>query len=225
MIGKTDSEIESIKAELEKNAVNLKESNFIFFDISSTCVGYTVVSLNFENKTADFQSAGAIWLPDLSHGKKYNYMRNAITTYFDIVHKIDYVVYEMYSVNPNKGVGMMVVPEMVGSIKEALAEIGVECSGILPQSWRAILKIKATSTQKSDGKTERDFKSPTREKVLEYLTVPEQVVSNVTNNTRKTPSDLYDSLAISIAWLNKMGFKKLTFNNIKFQEHVGALHI
>jgi hypothetical protein len=205
-----------IEEELLKNAQNVKEVNILFLDISSTCIGYAVATCDFETKKANIKSAGGIWLPDVDHGAKYNFGYTAIVNYFDIVHKIDFLVYEQYSINPKKMSGISVVPEMIGAIKAATSEIGIKYTWILPQSWRSILKIKKTP--------EKDFKQPTKEKVLELVAVPEKILSNISRQERNTPSDVYDALAIGTAWLKKMNFKFVTYKDIKFQEHVGIIN-
>lgn len=216
MIGSNASDLVSIKQEIQgKEDIRIESVNILFLDISSTCTGYAIMNVNFETKRANLVKAGAVWLnPDWSHQEKYHYMYHAISSYFWVVEKIDHIVVEQYSVNPMKMMGVNVVSEMQGSIKAAAWENGVKVNSILPQTWRSVLKIK---------KIGKDFKGPTKTKVLEYVSVPEESVSNITKSTRKTPSDLYDAIAIGIAWLNKYGISNITFKNTEFNTHVSVM--
>lgn len=132
---------------------------------------------------------------------------------------MDYMVVEQYSFNKNKMMGVQVVPEMQGAIKCAAEENGVKVSSILPQTWRKILGVKAVVGP--DKK--RDYKTPTKDVVDTYIKVPDESISNITGKERATPNDVHDALAISIAWVRKLGFddKKFDFSKIKFNNHIG----
>jgi hypothetical protein len=208
-------DIEDLKKEVASDKV-IEAINVLFLDISSACTGYSIASVNFTTKKIEFTKAGAIWLsPDWSHQEKYSYMYSVISNYFWVGEAIDYIVVEQYSVNPKKMSGVNVVSEMQGAIKAAAWENGVKVSSILPQTWRSKLQIKKNS--------EGDFKLPTKNKVLSYTQVPEESISNITRASRQTPSDLYDAIAIGIAWLIKLGFNdtQMKFSNIKFNDHIG----
>lgn len=211
------------KEELEElmGKVAIKEINVLFLDISSTCTGYAVAGVNFHNKKVTWKSAGALWLDnkDWSHQDKYLYMHEAIVNYFWIVGQVDFICVEQYSFNKNKMMGVQVVPEMQGAIKCAAAANGVKVASILPQSWRKELEIKAKVTKGSDGKNKRDYKEPTKDKILEYVQVPDKSVSNITQKERKTPSDLYDALGVGLGWLKRLGFEKNDFSGIEFNPH------
>src|SRR5215469_5449028 len=198
---------EEIMAELEKKGVKVEEVNFLFLDLSSTCTGYSLVQLNFRAKSAKFINSGVIWFDDsMSNQDKYHYIFNAVTNYFNIVGQIDFCVAEAYMINRNKMMGAQVGPELHGALQVALAEIGVKYSTILPQTWRSQLGIKPVVGVNSKGKKERDFKTPTKNYIDSKISnVPQSVKSNVTGNLRQTPSDLYDALAISLGFLNKLG--------------------
>jgi Holliday junction resolvasome RuvABC endonuclease subunit len=219
-----ETNLDQIKEEIKgtNENVEVKSVNILFLDISSSCTGYTIANVNFENKSANFKAAGCLWLPDKwTHQEKYCYMSDAITNYFWVVEKIDYIVVEQYSVNPNKMTGVNVVSEMQGAIKSAAWQNGVKVASILPQTWRSVLKIKGLPKGEDKGK---DYKGPTKARVLERLNVPETVVSNITKSDRQTPSDVYDSLAIGMAWLEKLGITKQTYSNIEFNTHVGVVN-
>ncbi len=206
--------IDELMSKIDSEAQVVEEINVLFLDVSSTCTGYSIFKLSFKHKTAELTKAGALWFDDKwSHAEKYSYIFHALVTYFWIVEKIDYIVAERYSINPKKMAGVHVVPEMMGVIKVAANENGVKVDSILPQTWRSQLGIK---------KENDDWKIPTKRKVLEYAPhIPEESISNVTNNTRRTPFDLYDSIAVGLGWLTKLGFKKFKCDRAEFNTHVG----
>lgn len=217
MIGNKNSDIQSIKEEIGGNKdVKVENVNILFLDISSTCTGYAIANVNFENGTAVITKSGCLWLDkDWTHQEKYLYMFEALQNYFWIVEGIDYIVVEQYTVNPSKMMGVNVVSEMQGAIKAGAWSNGVKVSSILPQTWRSALKIK--KSQKGD------FKEPTKDKVLELVSVPEEVISNITKKPRKTPYDVYDALAICWAWLVKFGFEKVNGSTVDFNSHIGVM--
>lgn len=209
-------DINSLKDDLGNKDKVIEAVNILFLDISSACTGYSIANVNFTTKDIKFVKAGAIWLnPDWSHQEKYHYMYHVISTYFWVAEAIDYIVVEQYSVNPKKAMGVNVVSEMQGSIKAAAWENGVKVTSILPQTWRKHLQIKKNS--------EGDYKEPTKQKVLTYVAVPEESISNITGQTRNTPSDLYDAVALALGWLIKLGFDqtKIKFDNMRFNDHIG----
>jgi Holliday junction resolvasome RuvABC endonuclease subunit len=208
-------DLDSLKKEIAPDKV-IEAINILFLDISSACTGYSIANVNFTGKQVKFTKSGAIWLnPNWSHQEKYSYMFGVICNYFWVGEAIDYIVVEQYSVNPKKMMGINVVSEMQGAIKAAAWENGVKVTSVLPQTWRKHLQIKRNS--------EGDFKQPTKDKVLTYVKVPEESISNITGSSRTTPTDLYDALAIGIAWLIKLGFDdtKMKFDDMKFNDHIG----
>lgn len=216
------SNLEDLKGELQREGQVVEAINVLFLDVSSSCVGYSICSLNFSNKQAKMTKAGCLWLdPNSSHPDKYSYMFHTIVNYFWIVEQIDYIVVEQYSINPKKMVGVAVVPEMMGVIKCAGNENGIKVSSILPQSWRSILGIKPNVTLNAKGKKEREYKQPTKEYVEKLVTIPNQVKSNITHNYRNTPSDLYDAVAIGLAWTEKIGFKSVDTTEVGINTHMG----
>lgn len=213
---------ELLERDLEENAINIKDVNIMFLDISSTCVGYSIASVDFTNKRADLTDCGCIWLDNKwEHQEKYSYMFHAISEYFWIVKKIDHIVVEQYSVNPKKMMGVNIVSEMQGAIKCAAQENNVKVTNMAVQTWRSVLGIKVNKTVNSKGTAVKDYKEPTKLKVQEFLDVPERVISNITNKERSTPSDLYDATAIAIAWLTKNNFK-VACKKSEFNTHIGV---
>lgn len=186
-----------------------KEINVLFLDVSSSCTGYSIAKCTFETRRAEIVKSGCLWLnPKWSHQEKYSYMFHAIMTYFWIVEKIDYIVHESYAVNPNRMAGVLVVPEMLGSIKVAAQENGVKVDSLTPQTWRKELGIKPTK----DDKGKRDYKKPTKDKINSMVTIPDTCISNITGEERTTPSDLYDAIGLGLGWLTGLKGK----DNVKF---------
>lgn len=211
------SNLEELKTHLQvEKHIEIAYSNILFLDISSSCTGYVIAGIDFKTKKVEFKSAGAIWLdPKWSHQQKYNYMFNALCNYFWVVQSIDYIVVEQYTINSKKMMGVQVVPEMQGAIKAGAWENGVIVDSILPQSWRSTLGIKKNE--------KKDYKEPTKDKILEYVDIPEQSVSNITKTNRKTPYDVYDAFGVALGWLIRLGLeeKNMNFSNLKFNSHVG----
>ena len=209
-------DIDSLKNEVGSKDQVITSINILFLDISSSCTGYCIANVDFTTKVVNFTKSGALWLdPNWSHQEKYHYMFHVISTYFWVAESIDYIVVEQYTVNLKKAMGVNVVSEMQGSIKAAAWDNGVKVTSILPQTWRKHLGIKKNSLG--------DFKEPTKQKVLTYANVPEESISNISKQSRKTPSDVYDALAIGMGWLIKIGFTedKFKFNTMKFNDHNG----
>lgn len=219
-------DLESIQQDIagEEFQQKVTDVNILFLDISSTCTGYCIANINFEEKKANFKKAGAIWLdPAWNHQDKYHYIYEALVNYFWIVEQMDYIVVEQYSMNPNKRTGMSVSPEMHGVVKVAAAANGVKVSSFTPQSWRSEMGIKPDLSKDTKGKAKKDYKAPTKRRVLEYVAVPEESISNITNKTRKTPSDVYDAIALGQGWLKRLGLSKWNFDSMEFNQHVGVV--
>lgn len=214
-----DEELKKIQAELdEKGAVKVGDSKFLFLDVSSTCTGYTIASLDFPNKRASIEEAGVLWFSDKwDHQEKYSYIFNAIMTYFEVVKHVDFIVHEAYSINRDRMQGTLVLPEMIGAIKVAAAENSIKVRDIHPQSWRKQLGVRPIVEN-----DKKDFKTPTKNAILKLVAVPEQSQSNITGQERTTPSDMYDSLGIAYGWLTSYGFS-VTFKKTEFNTHIGML--
>lgn len=215
-------DLDNLKKQLEDNGQKVTEVSIVFFDLSSSCTGYTLAKVNFENKTARFINSGAIWFSDdWKNQDKYHYLFTAIVNYFNIIGKIDLCVCEAYMINQKKLMGSQVGPELHGAVQVALSEIGVKYYNILPQSWRNAIGIKANTTIGPSGRKERDFKTPTKEFVLKHIpNIPSHIQSNITVNQRTTPSDVYDSLGVAMGFLTKLGITKWDFKDIKIQEPI-----
>jgi len=213
-----NKELETFKRELNIEEQKVEEVNLLFLDVSSTCTGYAVASVDFSTKKVIWKAAGALWFDsNWSHQDKYVYISRAILEYFYIVQQVDYIVTEQYSINPKKMSGIHVVPEMQGAIKAAAGEQNILVSSILPQTWRSKLKIKKVKLP--NGKS--DYKAPTKDKINEYVSVPAKSTSNITKNDRTTPSDLYDAIGVGLGWVIKIGLKPGDFSKIEFNPHIG----
>jgi len=217
-------DINTIQEQLTENEIPLGDCTFLYLDVSSTCTGYVVTGLDFLKKKAYIKSAGVIWFnPKWTHQEKYHYLFSAIVNYFWIVENVDYIVHESYAINTNQKQGIMVVPEMIGSVKVAAWENGVRVDDIPPQTWRSQLGIKPNIIQKPGQKAKREYKLPTKIYVEKFMDVPETSISNITNKERKTPSDLYDAVGVCLGWLKKYGFKINKPRDYKFNNHIGIV--
>lgn len=228
--------IETLKQGIEKakkdkgvTELHIKNVNVLFLDVSSTCTGYVVVSMNIGDRKdpVTFKKAGCLWFgPDWDHQTKYSYIFNAVLTYFEVVEQIDLLIHEQYSVNKDRMSGVMVVPEMIGAIKVAAKENGVRVDSIPPQTWRAQIGLKP-DVQKGggkDGKDKRDYKTPCKEIMNKlFKNIPEEVISNITKKNRATPSDLYDAKGVALGWLKKNGYNNLVYNKCEYNSHIGVL--
>jgi len=217
---------EEIKQELEENGQKIEDVNVLFLDVSSTCTGYAIASLNFNTLNASLNKAGVIWLNDKwTHAEKYSYLGNSISNYFWITEKIDYIVAEQYSVSGKRQLGTLVVPEAIGALKAYAHDVGgINIDTILPQSWRSTLKIKPKTYKNKKGETKRDFKEPTAQIIENRVKdIPKEMTSNITRKQRKTPSDLYDAIGISLAWIERLGFRHIDTNNVVFNDHLGVV--
>ena len=207
----------NLMEEIDKKAHKVKEVSFLFFDLSSSCTGYTLVKVNFSEKKAKFINTGAIWFNDSwTNQEKYYYLYSAITNYFNIIGQIDLCVCEAYMINQKKLMGSQIGPELHGAVQVALAEIGVKYYTILPQTWRKMLNIKAAITLEK-GKKVKDFKTPTKDYVNKLASIPLTIPSNITGNNRTTPNDVYDSVAIAMGFLKKLNVSNWDLSTLQVQ--------
>lgn len=181
----------------------------LFLDVSSSCTGFSLCKVDFVNKKAQLTKAGAIWFHDKwEHARKYDYMYNLLQTHFEVVEQVDLIVVEQYSVNTKKMSGVLVSPEMHGVIQAAAYSNNVKVISMLPQTWRSILGIKPDLVPVAGkAKPKRDYKTPTKKYVETLVKVPDKLVSNMTENEKKTPNDVHDAIAINLAWLKRAGIK------------------
>ena len=192
------------------------DTNILFLDLSSNCTGYTVVSLDFLNKSAKIKKSGAIWFnPDWKNQEKYSYLFNAVTNYFNIIDQIDFCVCEAYMINPKKRMGCLVGPELHGAIQVALAEIGVTYMTMPVQTWRKHLGVKKDASG--------DYKNPTKIQIEKLVTLPVDIKSNITGSMRALPNDLVDSLGIAVGSMKKWGVTNFDFTKTEFQSDLSVI--
>lgn len=209
----TIQDVDSLK-NIFQQSVN--EVNLLFLDLSSSCTGYSIISLDFVHKKAKFKKSGVMWFgADWENQEKYHYIFSAITNYFNIVDKIDFCICEAYMLNPKKRMGSLVGPELHGAVQVALAEIGIKYMPMPVQTWRKHLGVKKDSSG--------DYKKPTQIEVEKFISLPKEIKSNITGSMRTLPNDLADSLGIAIGTLKKWGITNLDFSKIKFQENINIL--
>lgn len=222
MVTKNPTTLDEVKGDISKAGQKVTTVNVLFLDVSSTCTGYSIMSVDFENKSASIKEAGALWLNNKkwTDQERYGYVFHVICDFFWIVKGIDYIVTEQYSINPKKMVGVQVLPELSGVLKAAAEENGVQVSSILPQTWRAQLGIKPVLGTNTKGKTTRDYKTPVKDYIENIYQVPTKCISNITEKERATPSDLYDAMAIGLGWCEKFGLKAKP-GPVKYNDHIG----
>lgn len=192
------------------------DTSILFLDLSSNCTGYTVVNLDFINKTAKIKKSGAIWFnPEWKNQEKYSYLFNAVTNYFNIIDQIDFCVCEAYMLNPKKRMGCAVGPELHGAIQVALSEIGVTYMTMPVQTWRKHLGVKKDASG--------DYKKPTQVQIEKMVTLPQEIKSNITGSMRQLPNDLVDSLGIAVGSLKKWGITNFDFSKTEFQSDIGVV--
>ena len=213
--------VEDLQKEVTQEGQKVEEVTLLFFDLSSSCTGYSIATVDFTKKSASFTKAGCLWFDSTwSNQDKYHYIFKAVCEYFYIIDKIDYCVAEAYMINMNKRAGVNVGLEMHGALQVALAEVGLKYKTITSQTWRKQLGIKPIITTGADGKSIRDYKTPTQAYINTLTPLPAQVKSNITKNMRTTPNDLADALSIGAGFLTKIGINKLDFKKIQIQPDV-----
>src|SRR5215469_1758301 len=78
--------LEDIKRLAEERGEHVTGVNILFLDVSSTCTGYSIFTVDFVNRSASLTKAGAIWFSDkLEQDDKCSYMYNMIVNYFNII--------------------------------------------------------------------------------------------------------------------------------------------
>lgn len=175
----------------------------LFLDISSTCTGWAVASMDRKTRKAKIKKAGVMWFhKDWDHGRKYKEIQDFILNVAYIQFRIQNIVAEGYMVNPKRAMGTLVIPEATGAVKACCYEAAIPLGfrTILPQSWRSALGIK--KNKKIAGT--KAWKEPTKEIIENILgKLPETVMNNITGKERATPYDLYDALGVCLGWLSR----------------------
>jgi len=179
----------------------LGDSRNLFLDVSSTCTGWVVANMDSRTKEVTIQKAGVIWFgDDTPHGKRYRMLCEFVLDIAYIMFHIQNIIAEGYMVNIKRVMGTLVIPEAQGAIKAACFETipPLGFYNMFPQSWRSVLGIKKDTNFAGT----KAWKEPTKTRVEQLLgqKLPEKIVSNVTGKERPMPYDMFDALAISIAW-------------------------
>jgi hypothetical protein len=174
-----------------------------------------MITLDFEQMQAVVESCGMVWVPaSFSKGKKYRYMLAAINLLAagdeDAVPSA--IVTEAFFANPKQMMGSAVVPTINSFANMAADALKLEFHEMGPTTWRGILGIKAIKTE--DGK--RDYKTPTADYVRKFITLPEEIPSNINRKLRKMPNDITDVLALALALVKHHGIEKVSQSNTTF---------
>jgi len=183
------------------NIKNYGDNKLLFLDLSTNCCGWTVASQHIGKKEMTIHKTGVLWFnPKWDHGEKYNYVDKFIANIAYVCYGIEGIVAEGYMVNRKRMCGVLVIPEMTGSVKSICHELEppLTFDSLLPQSWRSILGIKKDRTKAGSAA----WKAPAKKHVDKLFPkrIPDKLVSNITQKERATPTDLYDSLCLALAW-------------------------
>lgn len=229
----------NIDQEMMDNApeTQMGDSYRLYLDMSSSCTGY--VTAKFEGNKCTISRLGVMWFGDKwENGQKYHHLHQSIGEFYTI-NAITDIIYESYHVNPNQMGNSLVVPEMIGAMKAACHDVwgmSIGYEEMSPTAWRGVLGIKPIQTPKLDkngvqkttrtgrGMYDRDYKTPTKAYLDRMFDnqIPHQLVSNITGNIRATPSDLYDALAICVAWHKKLGVQDFVIKDDALDGHPGV---
>lgn len=222
--------------ELQEVLGNAKNTTVIALDCSSTCTGYALAEIDWEKRSAVITKAGALWLPDGTHGEKYHYLQKCLEVYFYVCEKIDYLIFEQYPI-PGRVMGALVVPELIGAVKAAVTEIGIKYQEVPQSHWRKALGIKSVPLRGKDGEikttakgnAKRDWKTPVIDYFSKDIDFPEKVTSNISGKQRSFPNDIPDAMGVVKGWLLDLKgqdeqpfMKNVTVDkNIEFNSHIG----
>jgi hypothetical protein len=220
--------------------VYIDKTRIVFLDQSSNCTGFAVWSIDYNRKVATLESAGPLWFNDKwGIGKSLAYFFNALRSYIFIVQGgvTEVVAEEYFFPMGSKVMGSTVIPKFLGVAQLAAADEDPELTykEISASSWRGLLGVKPDKhplfdklgnpilDKRGNQKTSKDYKEPVKRYVKQFIKVPDTFVSNITGNERNTPSDLFDSLGMSIAVLKERGITnfKETPNWDRF--HLGGM--
>ena len=198
----------------------LEGRKILFLDPSSEHMGFAIMTCSGDR--AIIEKAGMLYASsswDL--GRKLHYMYSAIK-YLVLNFQINTIVTEMFEMPKFRQMGISVIPTINNNLKMLSYEITSETGGSIEvvewpiSSWRKNLGISWVPAKKANGeliKTEKgnykqDWKIPAKNKVEEFLKIkiPDQLLDNSSLKLRKTPYDLSDCLAISIAYALKHNY-------------------
>jgi Holliday junction resolvasome RuvABC endonuclease subunit len=187
---------------------------FLLVDPSSSHLAWVLVQLDLDAKEMYVVATGMLWTKDSwSKAQRYRYMLKAAGILLDGTdHIIPHVVVtESFFMNPKLPMGSAVVPTINALISMAADEKEVIYQELGPSAWRAILGIKSVTVG-----SKRDYKIPTANYVKKFISVPENIKSNINLKERQLPHDITDALAIALAVAKHHGVYKIEVANTAF---------
>jgi len=181
----------------------MEKNNIAFLDLSSTCVGYAIG--NWELRNAEIIDVGIMkWKNKVSHGEKYIHLMRKITNEWAIYHNIGSLVIERYSINPKRMMGCLVCAELHGVCKAAAYEIvpPLDIALVTPNQWKKLVV--------GHGRAD---KSQVKKKIRELYPekIPPKIINPATGKIIRTPSDLFDAVAIATYWFKEAGCENIEF--------------
>jgi len=172
-----------------------KKSRVLSVDPSASHLAFTISEIDPGN-SLKIVEVGMIWADSKWElGQRLNYMYNCLEyliTGFDI----DSITTEAFFSNPKMKMGQNIIPTINHFMQVIIYKSGkvISYEEISPSAWRKVLGIKADIVG-----NKRDFKAPTKRIVQTKIgALPDEIISNITGNLRSLPTDVPDSIAMSI---------------------------
>jgi len=220
--------------------VYIDKTRIVFLDQSSNCTGFAIWSIDYNKKLATLESAGPLWFNDKwGIGKSLAYFFNALRSYIFIVQGgvTEVIAEEYFFPVGSKVMGSTVIPKFLGVAQLAAADEdpSLDYTEISASSWRGLLGVKPDKIplmdkegkpvldKRGNQKYKRDYKEPVKRYVKQFIKVPEKFTSNITKNERATPSDLFDSLGMSLAVLQSRGITNFKTADNWDRFHLGGM--
>lgn len=196
--------------------MNKESTTILVLDPSAAHLAYCIAELDSNKKEIYIEHVGMLWASvGWPKGKRFSYIKTCLTELVRMQPKLDAIYTEGFFVNPKQMFGAAVIPTINGIVEMIAYEQRVDhYEEIPPPSWRALLKIKPTKDE--NGK--RDYKTPTKLAVEAKMgPLPEQVTNNLNSaKQRKTPTDIADCLAITLAIADLNQLTSVKLSNVPF---------
>lgn len=195
--------------------LNSGDNIVVCIDPSGSHMAYSVCSLDFDSGIFTVNAAGMIWTKgSYDRPDRLQYMQGCLTRLIQYPPIYEYapnlVVTEAYFSNPKMLTGGTAIIPTINCFIEMLAkETNSYYQEIGASTWRSILNIKPDKTPSGV----KDFKTPVKRFIQAYTNVPETIPSNIDLKLRKTPTDLYDVLGMSLAVAKYYNMAKVDFAN------------